>query len=233
VKWFFRSQLREQEGAKMKQSFFVCMTVAVVFGCSVASVKADDLFTPPWTRNTPGTTWEAWTFTTSANPSAPDEGSFNLYGTPQATINAGTSQWSPLYNGHIGVWTLGASDSIDFGIPNTPLDPTKYKIVWTQLFWQPDNNGTPVVMVNGVAGTLVQSQAEPGGWIAGAYQNVLPQNPAFEDVLITGSLPGTTFDLGEVFIDTICVPEPSSLALLAMGALSLLPYALRKRRLAA
>lgn len=209
------------------------MAVAFVFSCSVNSVKADDIFTPPWQRDTPGTTWEAWTFTTAANPSAPDEGYFNPYGTPQATINAGTSQWSALYNGHIGVWTLGASDSIDFGIPNTPLDPTKNKYVWTQLFWQSDNNGTPVVTVDGVQSTLVESQSEPGGWIAGAYESVLPQNPAFEDVLVTGSLPGTTFDLGEVFIDTICVPEPSSLALLAVGTISLLTYASRKRRLAA
>jgi hypothetical protein len=208
------------------------MTVAVVFGSSVASVRAEDIFTPPWVRDTAGTTWEAWTFSTDANPSAPDEGYFNLYGTPQATINAGTSQWSANYSGHIGVWTLGASDSINFGVPNTPLDETKTKTVWTQLFWQSDNNGIPVVMVNGVASTFVESQSEPGGWIAAAYENVLPYNPAYEDVVVTGSLPGTTFDLGEVFIDTQCVPEPSSLALLAMSAISLL-YASRKRKLAA
>jgi hypothetical protein len=207
------------------------MTVAVVFGCSVVSVKAEDIFTPPWTRGTAGTTQQGWDFPTDATYSAPDEGYFNPYGTPQATVNAGTSQWSAFYNGQIGVWTLGAGDSIDFSVPNTPIDPTKHKNVWTQIYWQTDNNGIPVVTVNGVASSFVESQAEPGGWTAGAYETVLPQNPASEDVLITGSLPGTTFDVGEVMIDTQCIPEPSSLALLAVGALGLL--ASRKRRLAA
>jgi hypothetical protein len=53
-------------------------------------------------------------------------------------------------------------------------------------------------------------------------------NPQYEDVIITGS-----YYVGEVVVDTICIPEPSSLALLAVGAISLLPYAWRKRRLAA
>ena len=33
---------------KTNRSILVCMTVAVVFGGSVASVKADDIFPPPW-----------------------------------------------------------------------------------------------------------------------------------------------------------------------------------------
>ena len=85
--------------------------------------------------------------------------------------------------------------------------------------------------MDGNVATLMDTQNEPGGWIASAYEFVLPHNPAAESVVITGSLPGTTFDLGEVMIDTICIPEPSSLALLAVGALSLL-YASRKRRAA-
>jgi len=56
----------------------------------------------------------------------------------------------------------------------------------------------------------------------------LTYNPQYEDVIITGS-----YNLGEVVVDTICIPEPSSLALLAMGSISLLLYASRKRRLAA
>ena len=48
------------------------MTVAVVFGCSVASVKADDLYPPPWTRGGPGTTYQAWDFGTIANPVVAD-----------------------------------------------------------------------------------------------------------------------------------------------------------------
>jgi len=194
------------------------MTVAVVFASSLASVKADDLFQPPWTRGADGTTWEGWTFTTGALTTPPDEGFFNPYGTPSATINAGTSQWNQYYNNHIGVWTLGAGNNISFDIPNTPYDATKFKTVWAQITWQTDNNGTPVLTLSGTPMTFVESQVEPNGWVAAVYETRLPYNPSGETVIISGSLPGTTFDLGEVFIDTQCVPEPSTLAMLGLGA---------------
>ena len=217
----------------MKRYILGCLTVAVVFGCWVASVRAEDIWTPPWDRGLPRTTQQGWTFATDGTYTSPDEYYNNPYGTPEASINAGTSQWSQYYHNHIGVWTLGAGNNISLDIPNTPPDDTKNKYVWTQLYWQPDNNGIPVVTVDGNVATLMDTQTEPGGWIASAYEFVLPHNPAAEDVIVTGSLSGTTFDLGEVYIDTICtVPEPSSLALLAVGALSLL-HASRKQRLAA
>lgn len=231
-----RPQLREQF-MKTNRSIFACVTVAVVFGCSVVSVKADDIFPPPWQRDQPQTTFQGWTFVTDALTTAPDEyTTYNPYGTPLATINAGTSQWSAFYDNHQGVWTLGTGDNITFDIPNAPEDISNLKCVWTQLTWQTDNNGVPVVNVAGVTSTFVESETV-NGWTYAAYQTVLPYNPSSEDVIVSGSLSGTTFDLGEVVIDTICtpvdpIPEPSSLALLAVGALSLL-YASRKGRLAA
>jgi len=104
---------------KMKQYILGCMTVAVVFGCSVASVKADDIYPPAWTRGMTNTTYQEWNFGTSANPAAPGV-AYNPNGTPTATITGGI--WSFIYDNHVGVWTLGASDSIDLSIPNTPLE---------------------------------------------------------------------------------------------------------------
>jgi hypothetical protein len=202
------------------------MTVAVVFGCSVVSVKADDIYPPPWQRGDPGTTYQAWDFGTSANPSLGDT-VYNPYGTPTATINGGT--WSLFYGGHVGIWTLGASDSIDLFIPNTPLDTNNIKEVWTQVTWQPDAGPAPVVTVdygsNSIVSTLqFTAPVGVGEWLQSVYLAELLYNPASENVIIT-----ETGDVGQVVIDTICVPEPSSLALLALGAVSLLSYTLRKR----
>jgi len=206
------------------------MTVAVVLGCSVASVRADDIYPPWWQRGQPNTTLQDWTFSSDANPSAPDVALFNPNGTPHATITGTGNTWYQFYDNHNGVWALGGpSSSMDLGIPNTPYDDTKTKDVWTQITWEPiGTNAAPVVMVNGIASSsFTNFSLGNGGWFQSVYQTTLPQNPAFEDVVITGS-----YALGEVVVDTICIPEPSSLALLAMGALSLL-YASRKVRPAA
>jgi hypothetical protein len=72
-----------------------------------------------------------------------------------------------------------------------------------------------------------------GNWQQNVYETRLPFNPAAADVVISGALPATTFNVGQVVIDTQCIPKPSSLALSAVGAIGLLTYASRKRRLAA
>ncbi len=210
---------------KMKSCVVVCMTVVVVFGSSITSVRADDLYQPPWTRDDPNTTYQNWTFGTIDNPAAPDD-FFNPNGDPTATINGGT--WAFFYDDHVGVWTLAATNSIDLYIPNTPLDTTRTKDVWTQITWE-SSGGSPVVTVNGIVSSLLFSvSAGYGSWMQSVFETTLPFNPAAEDVVVTG-----TMSVGEVVIDTQCIPEPSSLALLAAGSIGLLSCASRKRRLAA
>ena len=213
---------------KMKQYILGCMTAAVVFGCSVASVKADDLYPPSWTRGAAGTTYQAWDFGTIASPVVADS-YYNPYGLPYATITGGT--WAYFYDNHVGVWTLGASDSIDLYVPNTPLNLNNTKEVWTQVTWQPDAGPAPVVTVDYGSGSSTVSTlqftlplANGSDWLQSVYLAELPYNPAWENVVVT-----ETGDVGQVVIDTECVPEPSSLALLALGGISLLSYASRKR----
>src|ERR1039457_1724094 len=113
----------------------------------------------------PHTTFQASTLVTGAITTTPEEyTTYHPNGTPSARINAGTSQWSALYNNHVGVWTLGAGDNITFDIPNTPYDPTKFKTVWTQLTWQTDNNGVPVVNVAGFGPGILVESTTVNGW---------------------------------------------------------------------
>lgn len=214
----------------MKRFILVCMTVAVVFGCSVASVRADDIYPPPWQRGQTNTTFQDWTFTSNLNPSPADVAFYNPNGTAYANITGTGNSWQQFFDNHNGVWILsGTNSSMDLGIPNTPYDATRVKYLWTQITWEPDaDQDTPVVMVNGIpVSAFTTYLVGNGNWKQSVYQTTLVPNPQYEDVVITGS-----YYLGEVVVDTICIPEPSSLALLALGAISLL-YASRKRRLAA
>ena len=213
----------------MKRYCLVCMAVAVMLGISVATARADDIYPPPWQRGLPNTTQQGWTFMTDANPLSPDEGFFNPNGTPLLTITGTGNEWSALFDNHIGVWTLGGADSsMDLGIPNTPRDDSRQKELWTQITWQPEfsDQPAPVVMVNGIASSPVTTHLlGNGGWLLSVYDTILQYNPAYEDVVVTGS-----YQLGEIVVDTQCVPEPTTLGLLAMGVFGLTAFVWRRKR---
>jgi hypothetical protein len=210
----------------MKRWLLVCMAVAVVLGISVAVVWADDTFPPPWQRGGDRTTYQDWTFGTPANPVAPDVGLLNPYGNPTATIfDAQWAQYGP--GNHVGVWSLLTSASyIDVPIANALDHPDWNKDVWTQLTWWSGQTGiTPSVFVDGHESQLIETVPTHDGWMQSTWYYVLPYNPPVETVHVTGLV-----NVGELVVDTICIPEPSSLALLAMGALGLAAFVWRRRR---
>jgi hypothetical protein len=211
----------------MKRWIIVCLFMMIAYGSSGALTWADDLYQPTWQRGTANTTYQDWTFNSNANPVAPDLGLFNPNGSPLATISGGAT-WFQFFDNHAGVWVLDPNSSMDLFIPNTPADETRYKDVHTQVTWEPNVTGlsAPVVMVNGIASSPVFTvPVGNGGWMQSVYDTRLAFNPSSEDVIITGS-----YHLGQVVIDTQCVPEPSTIALLSMGILGLLAVGWRQRR---
>lgn len=195
--------------------------VALLLVFAVQVVMADDLFPPPW-RGHPGSTWAVWEYSTPNPNPLPDLG-FNPYGVPSTQIYPGVGQnWWAELDGRQGVWPLSGEIWID--IPNRP-EPNPWKDIYIQLTWEPQAPGnTPFVLTTApqqVNGTLVQQIPLDGLWMHSIYTIRLEPNPALETILITGGI-----NVDEVVIDTICIPEPMTLGLLAIGGV----FAMRRNR---
>jgi hypothetical protein len=192
----------------------VGVTTAILVGPNIA--LADDLNPPPW-RNGPGTTFGMWEFSTNNPNPLPDLGNYP-WGPPSTTVTPGLFQnWMPEWQGRFGVWPL--SGEIVTTIPNQPL-LLPFKDIWIQLTWARQAPNTwPAVSETrfGVASSLVQELPLPGGWFHSTYLIHLEPNPDWERILITGSV-----NVDEMVIDTRCFPEPTTLCLLAAGAMALL-----------
>jgi hypothetical protein len=204
----------------MKRWLLVCMTVAVVFCGLVAPVWADDLLPPPWQRGGDRTTYQDWTFALSDNPIAPDVGIVNPYGIAEATVVNGN--WEQYYDNHVGSWDLGSNSYIDVVIPNAPDHPEWTKLLWTQITWQGE---LPLVSVDGVLGQLFETDKLLNtNMYHSSWLITLPYNPPQEIMHITGIT-----HLGEIVVDTKCVPEPSTLVLLAIGAFGVATFVWRRQ----
>lgn len=215
----------------MRLTLPVIAVLAVGAAMAARPAWADDLNPPVW-RGQPGTTFEQWEFSTN-NPASTPDLVYNPYGQPVAQAFPGTNQsWVDEWGGRQGLWPL--SGTIEATIPNNP-EPQPYKEIWVQLTWAKQvDSSTPVVWEkdSGVYGTLVEQDVlgstglpSPNDlWYHSTYEILLQPNPPSEVVKIDGTLV-----VDELVVDTICAPEPSTLALLVTGAMGFLAYAWRRR----
>jgi len=194
-----------------------------------ASAFADDLNPPPW-RGQPGTTFALWEFYTP-NPNPMPDQWMNPFGPPATTVTPGFLQnWWALWGGREGVWPL--SGTIVTRIQNYPT-ANPYKDIWIQITWaQQAVNEFPVIRVDQTYAQLLGSinlgptgeQTGDGTWWHSTYSLRLFPNPTQETVIIEGAIM-----VDELVIDTICVPEPSSLIALS-GLVGFVGVAWRRRR---
>lgn len=204
-----------------KISFLIALCMALLS----ANVVADDLMPPPWQRGAPGTTFQQWEFNTP-NPNPSPDLMINPFGPSIAHVTPGIGQqYYPIWGQKVGVWPL--SGTIEVDIWNQPI-ANPYKEVWVQLTWAAQALGNrPTVWAPQTAdfGVVKNEQilgptGEPYGdglWYHTVYSIIIEPNPNFEIIRIDGGIM-----VDELVIDTICVPEPATLAILGLGGLALL-----------
>ena len=102
-----------------------------------------------------------------------------------------------------------------------------WKIMWVQITWRPQSSGEVPIL------SLLDPPPHPdhlpeivleedlgAGWTETTYTWWIEDNPPDESFRISG-----TIDVDELVIDTWCIPEPATVALLGLGGLLL-----RRRR---
>ncbi len=199
----------------MKNLVFLFMAITLATG---SMVFAEQVIIPPW-RFAEGSTYQAWEFGTD-NPTPLPDIVDNPYGDPQLNVDTPFG-WDN------GAWAL--SGEIDIYLPNRPVGGG-WKELWIQLTWKPAGLDSspflpdqPNVAVTpfDFATFYRDDQALADGWIVSLYKIEMWPNPLEEWIAIKGDI-----WVDELIIDTICIPEPTTIALLGLGALTLL----RKRR---
>ena len=230
----------KKRGGKMGKFAIFC--VVLLLSCNVLAVFAnlDDLNPPGWRTEPAGmtpTTVQGWGLSNNANPAEADV-AINDFGNPtlEFIINSPTGGYLQTYDAgsgeHNGVWMLTALDYIDINIPNTGNNiPGTWKEIWLQVIYS-DPGGTgaqiPINTIPNYSSLVRQPLQDFGdGFLLDTYHITIEPNPSSEEI-IAFSIQCQIY-IDEIIVDTICVPEPATFAVLGLGFATLI--LLKKPRL--
>lgn len=187
---------------------------AVLVAVTLAPISrslAEDSFRPCWRGNT-ATTYENWSFSSDANPAAP-ETFVNAKGTPLATITQGPGA-APYYtrlmgSNRSGGWDIGSLNGhISLSIPNYP-GPWKRLQVQITYLSMPGLFEPPWVSIAG--GTLLSSSGTVnevipgfGSWVTTNTFWLVQPGPANEVIVVNGTPAATAVTLiDQIIVDTL------------------------------
>jgi hypothetical protein len=192
---------------------------------------------PSWQRGSEGTTFQEWTFNDSSSTPSPVESTFYNPYADQANpvlLNVDTiHRWYDNVDQMQGVWAL--SGEIDIVIPNYPLQ-NPYKQIQLYLVWKPENEtglpinpnpflpDLPLVAVTPFNEMMMSlNDVIENGWHYSTYDITIWPNPEKEWFTVKGNIL-----VDHVAIDTVCVPEPATIIIVALGMLG--AFRRRKKR---
>ena len=200
---------------------------ALVLSFFAITVSAHDVFPPEW-RGLDGTTMQVWEFDCDQSPAFPNLID-NDYGTASACITVGEfgTGWldNPGLGTQTGVWDIGGCDGqIVLDIDNRPL-ALDHKEINLQIAYYQAIGGAPTVEIPGAElvscqTQLIEQDLMPGmGWYVFQSTWTISPNPDHEQIIITGDVNGSVID--QIVVDTYCIPEPVTVALLGLGLICL------------
>lgn len=217
----------------MRRREFCTIVVIAILALSTLTASAHDLLGPSW-RGEEGTTFQIWDFTTDDQVDVEPSIDQNPYGDPVAQITLGdySEGWFNQLEGlgdTVDYWDLGSSGTIEIVLPNNP-EPNPYKEIWVQVTYYEDLSQAPVIdiptatYIGGVDHHLVENVGI-GNWYLDLWKFRIEPNPTEETLILTSdAMYGSLID--QIVIDTICVPEPMTMSLLALGSI----FVVRRRR---
>jgi len=214
----------------------ITLTVCFVgFTALLASdARADDFAPPPWVRGAPLSTAAEWEFQTDANGhTGPDgdsvatvEGGFgppdvSIYGLPGVD-----PIWSP--GDGDGQWSAPANDPIFMGFQISnweDLEPVKFLRIQVTF----DGPAPSIFGVSAIHQTDPVTIAHTGTTSFSPnhllFEYEMHPNPFFETFELEIPAGGS---VDQVVVDTISIPEPATMTLLAIGGLATLKRRTRK-----
>jgi hypothetical protein len=166
-------------------------------------------------RGGPGTTFQAWSFSTGDNPIIPDL-FVSPYGLPWVDLFGGFDAnivWLDNDNGHQGVWTVDSSNYINEMVASVPIyqGQTQYHQIWLQITYS--TLSRPMLYVSPDADTylamnmIMSVQIEPYYSMA-VYAMTLQQQSQYIQFHIRGRESPVYVDSIIIETQSIPIPEP-------------------------